>query len=929
MRRAKKEEKQKHGILVRLFKKLVPNHSYASNQHFDYLVWSYFDGINFEKVEDISDFYVGKNPLYPHSTYNRYYEEQHLHLYLSDLVERAHSDEFIWGKKFGGFPLISLTEIKIADKAITKQGLQTLEKEIRETIEKQLFNKEDSITYEVYRALGYGEFVIITKCQSYSLIFDVVAMLRGLNYIWSTYTILGVSKDIEHLNDWDDPFYGMVSIKLTASSMSGIKAIKEKLEAHLKSDSEAAPEIKFNSTFGRYDFEFLIGDGVHPISSRKVIELFHNGPFNSNSAEYHQNILLTNTHWLFMNQSTESMYDSEAFMQMSTTLSEHTAFVATLNQIYEKRLIPFLPETLQVSFRETLYSFERMIQSFYKFSQLYEMKEIIISLLYIMMESLGYTREQICCLLKDESKKIEVIEPDSPLDASHLALVISLIANYMMDMLHSSRSFFEISNQNIKFSGYIAKIIMAYSSIIDTIEIDVEECIRQNGKINAIYSSLCFFLSVNISHEVDSYMLFPNSSNTPAKRLISIRCDTNSLFRIESAICYFMHEIGHFVPPKDRRVRNKVLLRAVCAFSARLFVGSLFSERLVVNDEEFHQQHKLFMKYPEFQKPFEQTVETFQNIIFMLFDDYYSDNLVYDGLLNQFAGFLDTSFFEIFNQEIWEKLKQKHVPFWEQELKKTYKFWLDYITDTQLIKGSAAENELNPDEINEMIEEIIQKISRTFMHENTEKNRIELSKSLMNFMNEFKNQQNIKWCIKTTKNHFSELVADVFMCSVLGLTDMEYKRLVMDYAKRMYGISLQEILQSDEDTDKKEYTSLLSRVLTVLLLCPEEEVIHSEGVDGNDEDFWLSKPVYNRISNYNNVIGMEFIETYLKENLIQFYNINLHSGKWSNIKNLHNAYRVLVTGKHEERFSRQMAFVEKFWEFGLKRQNNEINLSIC
>lgn len=924
MHYGEKQRFGKDGVIVRLFKKLTPNHSCADNQDFKYLVWSYFDGMNFEKVENISDFYTHKNLLNSERDLNRFYEEQHLNLYLSSQEEQESSEEFLKGSKTDKLPLISLTEIKISDEDVAKRGLCDLEKKIREKINGQMSGWEDHFDCQVYRSLGYGEFVIIARSTAYGHIFDMISLLNDFEVTWSTYTILGVIRESDCLKEWDNPFNGTVSIRLTNSLRGDTGIIMERLQKHFGADIASTTSLSCNAIFGKYDFEIIIGDGINPISTRKVIDLFQNGILSPNSPVYRDNILLTHTRWLYKDHINKYGDKGKTPVRKSGVQKNGTDLINNLNKIYENRLAKFFPKTLRLPFRELSYSYERLIQSFYNCSQLYEMEEIIRTLFYLMLESIGYKQEQICNLIEQEDSSIDVKESGPLLDAGNLALTISLLSDYIMDMLHSSRPFFEIMNQNVKFSGYIAKIIMAYSSIIDAIEIDVEKCIKSQGQNNELHSRLNFFLSVHISHEVNSYMLFPKSSDRPDRRLIAIKCDTTSLFDVETAICYIAHEIGHYIPPKKRNKRNELLLKVICGYTARLFLGSLFSDKLITDDEEFKQQHELFDNYPKFQEPFEKTIETLQTIIFELFHGVFKGKPIFNGLLKSFSSFLENNFFVAFAKDKWEDIKKEYMPKWDKKFNNIYKYWSNYITNTlpdyienyEKLEG----RKLQPDEANALSEEIIQKIAHSLMHEDTVENRMELMDCLREFMNESKYQQYIKVWIEKVRKYLSEVSADVFMCSVLGLTDMEYRKLVTGYAERMFGISLQDILQCDNNN--KDHVSLLSRVLTVFDLFSEKSAVNKVG--NTEEESWMNKPVMNSVSQYNNTIDLEDIKKYLS-GLKDFYKENLlsESDVWSNIRDLNEAYRDLVTGVQEDRFGRQMAFIDKFWEFGLQRWNKK------
>ncbi|NSW90690.1 MAG: hypothetical protein HPY74_08460 [Firmicutes bacterium] len=841
------ENAKVEGLLVHLFKKLMPGDDDGNDSLFQYKMWSAFDGMIISTVTDLENVYMGNDLVIEGVKGNKVnihqvYEEQHLCLY-GQYVENNEIIQQGYSIKNGSsdiiMPYIALTEVKLNDTYIGLKGLDYCQKKIEEILEKGCLNQipehKTFYCFRIYRSLGYGDFIIIFRSHSYDGIFQGIERFHREvsklheNFINSTSSIAGISQ--KHM--------------LYINNTQWVKDIQSKMS---------------------WTYNFQIGDTFQ--HNRDTSVLFNN-------------------------------------------------LNAILLAIKSR-----LPGTLYLPLQNLLYKCEQLSQSAFGITLFHELPNIIATLFLTLMESMGckidvnslmneHIPENILANLRNDT--------GTQTNIDSLMLAIQLLSEFITDRIQAGRFLSEVPLTNLKFKESISKVIIAYSSLITTVMKEIQQCLRKlNGtltKTSQAESELVVFLTLGISNQINSFLFFPDSSLNPPRRLISVNCDNMSLFHINYAVCLILHEIAHYIRPLDRKKRNEYFLKMVCGQVTQKVISFMFGNTNAVSDECM-QLFSIIVEHIEntlYEIIWVSLTEDEKNLIFMEFKDrlytFITNSLIsidYVGYISKNNGF----------QPVFSENKQLCI----------WKSMMDNLFENIANK---LKQQLTSEQNGEC-EEAARYLASCWLHEDTVENRNCFTKEFIRILDSGEMKEIITEIADRTKDFFSEVIADAYMCSLLGLSRDEYLNLVFDFFRFSYGIQLKDFFKNSDSFNIHDAITIQARVWMILtgfncrldtdITCSSWQMVQKQNIKEKE----IAESTYKKVKCFIKEIRGEYLFKYMDE-VFDFCNNELLSGKCYEIWKLRENYRNFCSSDSNDKISRQVQFIQYYWLKGLNQMINDQN----
>jgi hypothetical protein len=356
-----------------------------------------------------------------------------------------------------------------------------------------------------------------------------------------------------------------------------------------------------------------------------------------------------------------------------------------------------------------------------------------------------------------------------------------------------------------------------------------------------------FFTVTHYSNVIDSIMLFPYINNVKRK-LVPIVLDSASFFEMNHSIAYLIHELGHYIFPNDYEKRNKIFARSIYNWYARNIVFNMIYKRqatlmeiLKGNSKEIIAEIQKIV-YQKIEKDvndyiIENKGENFFCVEFQtfvefltksLFDTYSFINInVEDSiaiLKYHLARLTDSKIRESVEELIQSTVIEKIENGEEISFEKIW--WKDiFLVDPddpdklvlktiskklQILISAATERRIGLEDqwreviihcgVFQIIDNILQEhhnlepftynstyilvraLTEYRLNEYSDTNCIYLVNEINKFCN--RNKDDIKKNIEKYRTYFDELLADSFLCGILGLDFSDYLEIVKDNASK-------------------------------------------------------------------------------------------------------------------------------------------------
>jgi hypothetical protein len=248
-------------------------------------------------------------------------------------------------------------------------------------------------------------------------------------------------------------------------------------------------------------------------------------------------------------------------------------------------------------------------------------------------------------------------------------------------------------------------------------------------------------------------------------------------------------------------------------------------------------------------------------------------------------------------------------------------------------------------------EEIAGYLASCWLHEDIPENRACFAKE---FVRIFKSQEIKDFIIEIsdrTKNFFTEVIADVYMCCLLGLGKEEYLNLVYDFFRFSYGIDPDDLPKNNTGNgnfhDAVTIQARVWMILTGFNCQSDKDMAHvSRQMSQDVKERETMEFAYNRIKSFIKEIRGEYLFEYMDE-VFDFCNNELLGKYCPELNKLRKNYRELScmnniscpdnkscpdngNPKNDncdncDKISRQFQFIEYYWLKGISQIIDERN----
>ena len=869
------------GLLVRLFKRLVPNHINAKNIQFDFFMWCSFDGMKMKKVDDISEFYID-NRINSEDIFHGIYEEQNMCLYStcgidSTLLTDRLSVENINKGGIISLPLIALVEIKIYDQYINNASLKECENKIALSLD-----SDHGIKYQIFRSLGHSEFVILLRAASYRNVYSAIGYLKENNteMILSIYSILGITINKNAWELWDDNDFEKVSIDLSLKTASSMQNIKDKIELQINKEDDYI--IEGTDVLGKYDGNILItknGEKKNTGANMRDIVLLYlgkNGALNLETTHYCNNINNTHTTWMYKNRQAVNGRKTLEEPEILNTNRRYLIFAKNLKEIYAL-IENKLPENFRIPLKELVHCYERLSWSDYTSSLVYDLEDILRIFFFLLIDSAGLITKNIIQLLNiNQIESADLNSSFRKLNIQSTKLVISMISELINDRIQANRSLFESPVYNIKFNGSIAKIFSAYAAVINTVEDETRICLsKQNLQRQSTGEKIVpsyYFLTMDLSNTVVSHLFFyEDIEYNPLFKLISINCDSTSFFQPEDAVCSIMHEMSHYMDVTDNNKKEQCLLSIICKSIAQIVLMKL----LMLKDISPVSDGRIALSY--FQPVFVSIARALKKI------------------LNRYSGKNRIN--------VLERCVSKEFPrfFYELMIKAVNELKTTECITIKALHRLCCYLVKKQDIDRRYFEMYIKYAGIMGVNEPSEDNRNAFTQKFFEVFELRSTAEEITESLYMLRVIFNELYADTHMLTLLDLSGKDYLKFVNKWFERS-GINFK------NETDEA-YTITLRKIMALAFVI--------NGNSGSETGEGMPYPC-EEYEKYKEKVHIAFKST-LDESLIQF--IRELRDIWSKnilkycpeLSTLCKLYRKMCLGTRGKNIGRQIEFIEHYW----------------
>lgn len=393
----------------------------------------------------------------------------------------------------------------------------------------------DDLCYDVYCTLGGNDLVIIWLTNQFKDVITVIEALRkskiGEDYcvLTNASTIMGICNDEANL-DFSD-IEGKLYIKLTKKDSFDFDVVNSTLGKVLNNS-----DIKFETILGEHDLLFAID--ATELASNLYKE---DGFIHIRNKHYSNNFIQANTE-ISVNIEYEKLktytFDFDIENKKRNFEEKHTEEIKSyIDDIITAPIFtkaPYLQETLWILYEDY-------------------MKNISSILSYPWIYDLTYYLESALQYLKD----LTIIDNniDNKTKYNCVDIVVSSMRHMLLHVSQANRLFFEIPNTHLKHTGTYSKILRAYQGIIKQL-LDLAYNIPKLSGSSFVVPTITFDITpITVSLSCPDIKI----ADTHNKKVVTIKLPYEALTDINKYAFLLAHEIYHYIPPKDRKIRNILL----------------------------------------------------------------------------------------------------------------------------------------------------------------------------------------------------------------------------------------------------------------------------------------------------------------------------------------------------------------------------------
>lgn len=563
------------GIVVELFKDITKSSSVILDDSHYYKALGHFDHFCCKITNSISRFADYELDL------NKGHDSQIMYLFnYSDVEDNGVNDGFPY--EIGDLPIRVLTLIqtknnRLNDNVKLKDRIEKKQETINDIIKDicKTKNKDDKISAEIFYTLGCTDLAIIIDSNRLSLIPEFLGRIsQKISHTSSIYSIVGFNgracnQECGDIVKTNNDLELSLRLTLNQQNENSVDNLIGEFNTLNSKISDEEKKIKYTIThlLGNYDLLVLIDN-----SACYVLEelLKADGAFNLEN---------------------KNSFCSKAFDRLRPTLrfKNYKNILGNLNDNNEE----FLPDVFDKEIIEKVkYNSETLFLKL-KNSGYEHLKQFSMSLKPQLDQLIIFCD----CIRENYTKNVnpefwEILKPNIIIFSKMLMLnnelslknvkqcnnallsitsFVTTLSEYLSNLLHLHRNFLEergIFDFNISSN---TKLLVAYNQFANYIK---DILLDMEYDSNTEKRNISIYVTSRLDSKITSSKLFDYMENFGVQdTLININIPTSCLFNITENLACIIHEVAHFVGPRNRKIRMK----ALSTFVSKIVASNLFS----------------------------------------------------------------------------------------------------------------------------------------------------------------------------------------------------------------------------------------------------------------------------------------------------------------------------------------------------------------
>ena len=553
------------GIVIELYKDITKSSSAPITDKSFYKVLGHFDHFCCKATNSISDF-ADYEPVLQAG-----HDSQIMYLFnYANNDQRVQNDPRFFEHK-SILPIRVLTliqtkneednDINLKERIVRKQQL------VDNIVEEIIKNKTDIIlTAEIYYTLGCTDLAVIIDTNRLCLVPDLLARLsQSISHSSSLYSIIGFSNEIDN-QDIENIVYNSneleLSLRLTLNQNSNesIKILEEELNKLKPLCETKGNRLSYTITklLGNYDLLVLIDSGACYVLGEIVKK---NGNFN-----------IENSSGLF-GQVFDRIRPTLRFKKYDDSFHvKNNDIENILSDDIDKDIILELRNNVKILFDEFKNCDCARVKKF-STSLKSQLEQLIIFCNCIRENYTKNVNPEFWEILRPTIKLLSIIlskhnsvslqnERMSDGSLQSISYFVSTLSEYLSNLLHLHRYFLEergIFDFNISSN---TKLLIAYNQFANIVK---ELLLSAEYKGSESHREISIYITSKLGSKILSSKLFNHLENFGINdSLININIPTSCLFNVKENLSSIIHEVAHFVGPRNRRNRAEALIKTVC-----------------------------------------------------------------------------------------------------------------------------------------------------------------------------------------------------------------------------------------------------------------------------------------------------------------------------------------------------------------------------
>lgn len=613
------------GVLFTL-KKRMQNPNRSDNEHYKYVVFGYYDGLDINCVEqwyelrpkglmrhksivELSDPFIDQytiKALFPENT-----TELEKKGFSYSLFEKIGDDKFV--NEYNEYPFIAMSLINISEDFVRRyKGLDELNVKMFEFVESSLLKFSDSnlLKCAVFPSIGYSDYIVVFLSSDFEQVAPVIDDLRTKHFddrsvpFSSCYTVCGFYKnaDVENLKN-NASVHLSVRVNLGAGIAAKyfmekfkIAAVKEFKENGLK-DEEIQAIIKnwekeYYSTFDNSDSLFLPEYNLYA-----YLPLYLDDHILNPGHHFFKSHIMNIRTSIRVNGEILNQCQCNYAIDINNKREIINAYLCRFQEFitnYEKYIAE---NNLQIRISKSL---QQLMKNFLNISQLshcFDAEKILGKAFDSLIENMEYVFEH--------ADLVKAQDVEETLNEFRNAM-----GSYLSDIIRSDKLFIEGQTLTHPSIGSATKLLFAYNSIINTF---VGNLIASEKNPIGRFTFLIISGGCDKTTAADLFEFL--GIQTECSKLIIITVPEMSLYDVKGTLFRIGHECMHFCGERKRKDRYKHLVKALANTTARNLVNIIYSE------DEFYLLLHLIEPYFDLGSNEYQELEIEMHSIFNKYDD--------------------------------------------------------------------------------------------------------------------------------------------------------------------------------------------------------------------------------------------------------------------------------------------------------------------